>query len=396
MEPRMFEPPAKSFQSIEDIAKRIQADADAEIGRRIAEHRRSPVSLQKVVPQSDDRRLGAWLLSADPDPLSANTLGVWCWFRLVEILADKGEGLTARQLARRLDIEHRASSVAQLLDRLCERGALARTAKGGQRYGARPLERVLGAALRQFPRRLPQHERDAFELAVLEYQEAPCSEAWEAAGAALVALLRAVPGWPEAIAQAAEAAPAEWLRHAAGLEPPGHALETVDPLVASLRLEIASLQAELAARDERLADAESENAALRARLEELEAWWEAAGTKDPIADFLAGHGRAGLPAELSDAEVERLRGLVLATRADRRAQRAIAAGLAEVYRDPIAHQRLTTLSFKEHPFDSLWRARLGTYRIVYGMTGMRPHPIVIATRGEVYERTVHALKNRQF
>jgi hypothetical protein len=30
------------------------------------------------------------------------------------------------------------------------------------------------------------------------------------------------------------------------------------------------------------------------------------------------------------------------------------------------------------------------------MTGMRPHPIVIATRGEVYERTVHALKNRQF
>jgi hypothetical protein len=205
-----------------------------------------------------------------------------------------------------------------------------------------------------------------------------------------------------------EAAPAEWLRMAAGVEPPSYVLPASDPLVADLHGQVARLAAEnealRSARDEAIAaqlavearagQLEAENAALRERVSELEALLEALQPPS-LDDFLAARGRGELPADLPQEEVDRLRELVLATKANRPEMLAIAAGLGAVYRTPLGHQRLTTLSFKDHPYDSLWRARVGKYRIVYGLLNNRVHPIVVGSRGEVYELAVHALRHKQ-
>jgi hypothetical protein len=268
------------------------------------------------------------------------------------------------------------------------------------RYQVKPMVKVLPAVLRQFPGRLPAQERDAFDLAVLAYQEAPDAGAWATLAQALVALIKAV-GWPAAVAAEVQASPAAWLRQLAGVEPPAYVLDTRDPLIEELRARVERLVAEnealrggQAAAEARANELEAANTALATRLTELEALLEASQPPS-VDDFLAGLGHGPLPAGLPEDDVARWRDLVLATRANRPELRAIAAGLADVYANPQAHQRLTTLSFKDHPYDSLWRARVGKYRIVYGLLGHQIHPLVIGVRGEVYELAVHALRYGQ-
>lgn len=365
---------------------------------------RSAQALEKVVSQTDDQKLANWLFIHPPEPLSDSKSAVWSWFKLMAVLESQAEGYSAKQLARRLGLEHRLPSLSWLLDRLADRGDLRRSAKGTSRFHAKPMRKVLAPLMRQFPQRLPEVERDAFELAVLAYQESPSADGWRQVTEALAALLKAIPEWPDTIAEAAGSDPGEWLRLLAGLEPPAYILEDADPLVDGLKAEIERLVAEndalnrrlsetLASADERLVRIEH----LEERLSELEAWCESpspALETDTLTDFLAGRGRGELPEDLPDTEVGRVRALVQATRANRKAMLAIAATLGDVYRNPTAHQRLTTLSFKDHPFDSLWRARVGNYRIVYGLLHNRVQPIVIGSRGEVYEQAVHVLRNR--
>lgn len=78
---------------------------------------------------------------------------------------------------------------------------------------------------------------------------------------------------------------------------------------------------------------------MEARLDKLEASWESlsqANESEALEDFLAGRSRGVLPADLSDVEVGRVRGLVMATKAARKAMLAIAAGLGDVYNNPTA------------------------------------------------------------
>jgi hypothetical protein len=175
-----------------------------------------------------------------------------------------------------------------------------------------------------------------------------------------------------------------------------------DPVTTKLREENARLKHELEAlkgRVEALEQVAAENEELRTRLTELENWLEQARSdgEDPeLTAFLNGDGRGVLPETVSAVEVDRLRDLVARTRAPRPVALALAAGLSAVYKAPTEHQRLTTLSFKDHPFDSLWRMRVASYRIVYGLKGRTPHVVTIASRADVYGETVHALRNRRF
>jgi outer membrane murein-binding lipoprotein Lpp len=363
-------------------------------------------AMRKFIPRPDEYKLAAWVFNHPLDPLAGTEGGVWCWFKLLSLLEEQPGGFTAKQLARRLGIEGHQHRLAGVLERLADRGEVQRASKGAVRYQAKPLIKVLPHLMRQFPKRLPAFEHEAFELAVLTYQDAQDSESWGAMVAALVALVKAVPSWPEHVTNQMEADPAPWLRLLAGVEPPSYKLDETDPLVTELRAEIARLKSEnralAASSDERQAQldqAAAEQEDLRARVEELEAWWDdfATTTESPsLTAFLDGHGPGALPGNLPDEEIARVRGLLLDTKADRSAMLAIAAALGTIYSNPTSHQRLTTLSFKEHPFDSLWRCRAGKFRIVYGLLRNQVHPVIIATRGEVYELTVHALRNRRF
>lgn len=360
--------------------------------------------LEKVVPQTLHQRLGATLPHVPPEPLSNSPLAARCWFDLQHVVAEYKEGLTARQLAKLIGHERYLPSLIGVLDHLAKRGELRRSSKGAIRYHAKSMVKVLPPLLRQFPRRLPSMERDTFDMAVLTYQESAGAEEWQAMAEALVSLVKAIPGWPEAIAQEVETASVEWLRLVAGVEPPGYVLDEADPLVTGLRQENYRLQETINSLHQVLEQARADLAQEKERADRLEAEnWDLLADEDEwpqgqespyLEDFLAGRGRGDLPEELSEGEVARVRGLLLSTKANRPAMLAIAAGLSEVYHNPTGHQRLTTLSFKDHPFDSLWRARVGKYRVVYGLIDLKPYPIVIGTRGEVYELTVHALKNK--
>jgi mRNA-degrading endonuclease RelE of RelBE toxin-antitoxin system len=362
--------------------------------------------LRKFIPRPEEYKLAAWIFNQPLDPLAGTDGGVWCWFKLLSPLEEQPGGVTAKQLARRLGLEGHQHRLADVLERLADRGEVQRTNKGAVRYQTKPLSKVLAHLMRQFPKRLPAIEHEAFELAVLTYQDAQDAESWGALVGTLVALVKAVPCWPEQVSRQVEADPALWLRLLAGVEPPSYKLDETDQLVTELRAEIERLKAEnltLAAgmneRQAQLDQAAAEQEDLRARVEELEAWWDDFATtieSPSLADLLDGNGRGALPDHLPDEEVARIRGLLLDTKADRSAMLAIAAALGTIYSNPTGHQRLTTLSFKEHPFDSLWRCRAGKFRIVYGLLRNQVHPIIIATRGEVYELTVHALRNRRF
>ncbi|HEY9721933.1 MAG TPA: hypothetical protein V6D47_07950 [Oscillatoriaceae cyanobacterium] len=358
-------------------------------------------TLELIIPQSVPERLGATIGRVPPEPLANAPLAAQCWFDLMTVLAEFEGGATAKQLARRIGHERFAASLSRVLERLTQRGELVRTTKGAVRYQPKPPVKVLAPLLRQFPNRLPSAERDAFELAVLAYEEEPGAQEWQAMGLALRRLVSCLPGWPAAIAEDVDANPVEWLRLVAAVNPPAYRVEEEDPRLTALNAQVKRLAAENAALQARLDQATDEITALQARIAQLEAedaetpeWWGDA--RSALEEFLDGRGRGALPEGLAEVDVARWRELVLATKANRKDLLAIAAGLGQLYDAPTGHQRLTTLSFKDHPFDSLWRMRVGHYRIVYGLTQNAPHPIVIGTRGEVYELTVHALRNRHW
>lgn len=342
------------------------------------------------------------IFTTRPEPLSPNRMAVIAWFGIQAHIARQPEGMTARQLARRLGNEQATAYLARLLETLAERGEVRRINKGAIRYAAKPPTKVLPHVLRQLPERLPAGPRDAFDMAVLTYQDSPSEATWADMVKALVALIAAIPGWPADLPGAVAAAPAEWLLAIAGVEPPSYVVVVEDPVTTQLKAENARLLAEVERLTARVAELETfaaENEELEARLAELEAHLAAQtpqGDDAELAAFLDGTGRGVLPANLPASEVERLRALVLRTRAPRPVALAIAAGLGAIYRAPTEYQRLTTLSFKEHPFDSLWRARVASYRIVYGLIGRTPQVVTIASRADVYGETVHALKNRRF
>lgn len=357
--------------------------------------------LELIVPQTVPERLGATLVNVPPEPLGNTPIAARCWFDLMSVLGEFEGGATAKQVARRIGHENYLRSLVRLLDGLAARGDIRRSTKGAIRYHVKPASKVLPHLLRQFPGRLPLKERETFELAVLTYQDSPGAQEWRSAIAALMALIAAIPGWPAEIISEVKADPIEWLRLIAGIEPPAYQVEEADPLVARLTADLERLRAENAELRSRLQEATDEITDLTTRLELAEAdaidesalWGDSRAT---LEEFIAGHGRGILPSSLSDGDLSRLRALITATKANRKDMLAIAAGLGEVYRNPTGHQRLTTLSFKDHPFDSLWRARVGHYRIVYGLLQNTPHPVAIATRGEVYEQAVHALRSKRW
>lgn len=360
--------------------------------------------MQLVVPPAVpyEAMVARAIMTTRPEPLSANQAAVVAWFGIQSLIARHPEGLTAKQLARRLGHEQAMAYLSKLLETLAERGELRRITKGATRYVVKAPTKVLPHVIRQLPERLPAGPRDAFDMAVLTYQDAPSERTWTELVQAMVGLIAAIPGWPADLPAAVAAAPAEWLVAIAGIEPPSYVVVAEDPLTTQLKAENARLLAEVERLTARVAELESiaaENEELEARLIELESRLAAQTPIDEDAEaiaFLDGTGRGALPDDVPASEVARLRDLILRTRAPRPVALAIAAALGAIYSSPTGHQRLTTLSFKEHPFDSLWRMRVASYRVVYGLTGRTPYIVTIASRADVYSETVHALRNRKF
>lgn len=276
------------------------------------------------------------ILTTRPEPLSSDRNAVIAWFGIQSHVARHPDGMTAKQLARRIGNEQAAGYLSKLLETLADRGELRRINKGAIRYAAKAPTKVLPHVLRQLPDRLPSGPRDAFDMAVLTYQDAPSEGAWEEMVRAVVALVAAIPGWPMDLPRAVAAAPAEWLLAIAGVEPPSYVVVAEDPVTSQLKAENARLLAEVERLTKRVAELEivaAESEELEARLADLEARLLVShplGNAAELAAFLEGTGRGALPNELSASEVDRLRNLVLQTRAPRPDALAIAAGLGAV------------------------------------------------------------------
>lgn len=362
--------------------------------------------------------LRATLLPVRIRPIGGPLTGVSLWFELMKATATGkgGEGLTARQLARALAEENLASAFESILDAMATSGDVLRRGSRTPRYASRPLDKALVTHLRAAREAGPGGaEWEAFELAVMAYEDDPRQWAWTRLREAFGELVASFPAWPTEVIREAQANADRWLSRLAEVAPPPHLAEGDE--IAAVRAENRTLQAEVEALRERLKARpapvvgeggkkaelrqrvealELENAsylerlqALAAEVEELEA--ELGDTAEPgnvavLDAFLAGAGHAPLPASVTPDEAARLRAMILDTRATRDVQRALVAKLAAIHLAPHRFQRLTSRSFTEtpHPFETLHRARVGGYRIGYGLARKAPKVIALGTRENFY------------
>jgi hypothetical protein len=140
---------------------------------------------------------------------------------------------------------------------------------------------------------------------------------------------------------------------------------------------------------ERNAELEAQVRELAEDVTALEAELDAVTPPDDAAlaaAFLAGTGPGPFPESLAASEREAIRRMVLDTRARPDLQQAMVAKLGAVFRRPQAYTRLTSKAFTEasHPFDTLHRARVASYRLGYGVSHNVPTLIHIGPRENFY------------
>ncbi len=353
----------------------------------------------------------AGLPQAFPSPTSPDAEAVSFWFRLLEALDDprQKDGLTARQLARKLNLEHQESAIAGLLQMLADRRDLVRKASQPPRYRPQALARSLPVYLREEAHRSGA-AWEQFDLAALAFADQPRALEWSALKEAFFSLIESLPAWPESVLREAKLNAERWVGPAANVTPPSFLAKEDD--YAALRAEIDRLNAENARLktlqrqqpddqtgrkgelQRRLDVLERENGTLRQEVSslrsDLEGFMESAQQPENHK-FLEGSGRGPLPASLPASEIARMRKLILATKASPDVQLAMVRALGELHAAPTAFQRLTSMAFKEHRFDSVWRVRVLNYRIVYGLRGALPEVLEIEVRGKVYAEAVKKL-----
>lgn len=365
--------------------------------------------------------LGPWVLEGAMAPVEAPEDRVQAYFVVCAALAAEPKGLTARQLARRAGLpDDQAPRMAKALEALVVSGDVKRSQGSPPRFEALPLWRSLSNHLRVRPA-AGGVAREALEQAAVDYLEEPKALRWRLLTEAFEALVAGMPGWPEALRHEARHDAPRWLAALLGIRPPSHLGDAEDPLLglqqecdrlrqdltASRKLvdelEAALLQAQSGASEggrkaelrARVGELEAENAGLHAKVAKLEGLLAAfeEELEDPAhQQFLSGLGRGELPDWVEEGELQRLRGLVADTKAERPIQLALARRLGEIYRRPTRFTRLSSQAFAKHAFDSVWRARAGGYRIVYGLRGDRPEVVVVDRRSEVYEEASQALR----
>lgn len=351
----------------------------------------------------------AWLLVL-PDPLSEDEDSVHSWFRWMEVLHDPREpdGLTVKQVAARIGVPTHEQEVEAILRVLANRDDLIVKRSGKTRYVARSPERAIGQRIRtHLARQAPVFER--FDLAVLEYQVDGRALQWSRLKEAFLALVKSRTGWPADVLAAVERDPERWLLAAAEIVPPSHV--PVEDELTQLRAANARLVRELAEwrqprtenegttrsaeggkkaqLREQLERLEREVRELRERVTGLEEELEDYRQHDPRVEgpetLLDGTGRGGWPAGLKRETVAHVRELIVETRADRRIQLAMVRKLGEIFTQPRRFTRLTSQGFQQQRYDSVWRARVEGYRIVYGLTGEQVTILEIKKRAEVYD-----------
>lgn len=363
--------------------------------------------------------LGPWLLEGALAPVEAPELRVKAYFAVCEALAGEAKGLTARQLARRAGLpDDQAPLLAKALEALVVSGDLSRSQGSPPRFEAIPYWRALTNHLRVRPS-AGGVARELLEQCGVDYLEQPNALRWRQLTEAFEALVSSMPGWPEALQHEARHDSPRWLAALLGIRPPSHLSTAEDPLLGlqrecdqlreslkASRAEVAEWQAlaspkapaeggRKAELRHRMSELEAENANLLAKVAKLEGLLAAfeEELEDPAhQQFLTGLGRGELPDWVDEAELKRLRELVGDTKAERPIQLAIARRLGEIYRRPTRFTRLSSQAFIKHSFDSVWRARAGGYRIVYGLRGERPEVVTIDLRSEVYEEASTALR----
>ena len=340
-----------------------------------------------------------------------NPASVEAWFTWMKVLQDsrEPEGLTARQVAARLGTPALEDEVEAVLVYLASMGDLLVKRTSRQRFRPRPHERAIGHRIKVQANQGGVRRFEAFGLAVLEYQVDPRALQWSRLKDALQGLLQGRAGWPDDVLAAVKREPEKWLLAAAEIVPPTHV--TPEDEMTRLRAENHRLRqeiddfkslrpptetagrsteggkkAELRDRAQRL---EAEVILLRNRVAGLEEELEDYRQHDPVREapetLIEGTGRGGWPDMLESSEVDRVRDLILSTRADRRLQVAFVRKVGEIFGNPRRFTRLTSQGFQQQRYDSLWRARVEGYRIVYGLSGDRVSVIEIKKRSEVYD-----------
>ncbi|MEB3197701.1 MAG: hypothetical protein VKP62_10905 [Candidatus Sericytochromatia bacterium] len=385
----------------------------------------APPGLSRLVPLAGPSAAPKHALAPTRlEPLNPDVFYVESWFSLMEAV-DEPDGLTARQVARRMTHEPLRETVDALLSHLADVGDVVRRGGGAQRYKAQPLERRLAWHLREALAQSPAGEGwEALRAAIATHQKENKQYTWNQLREAFAQLVESLPGWPVQVKEAARLHAERWLPRIAEVTPPVH-LREEDELL-RLREEVRVLHALLAEAAEREGAAlptgtpatGGRNALLKRRVDELEE--ENAELRAAVADltleanaleaelddlvgpddetlvdaFLEGSSTGPFPAQLGLAEAERLRALIQDTRAPLAIQRAMVAKLAAVYRRPHHYQRLTSAAFADasHPFETLHRARVGHYRLGYGIAKRVPTVIHIGPRENFYRIFLNRLE----
>ncbi|MEB3223333.1 MAG: cell division protein ZapB [Candidatus Sericytochromatia bacterium] len=348
-------------------------------------------------------------------PLDREGVYVTLYFDMMRATGG-AEGVTARQVARGLGAEAHAVGFEALLEHLVTAGDVVRA--GRQRYRAQPLDKRLAWHLRQALGAKPAGGAwEAFDHAVATHLVEGKQYTWHALREAFAALVESLPGWPPEVVEEARLRAERWLPRIAEVSPPAHLREDDELLLLreesrALREEVARLRAALEAPREpaggppdggkkaelkRRADELTErNAELEAQVRELaedvaalEAELDAVTPPDDAAlaaAFLAGTGPGPFPESLAASERAAIRRMVLDTRARPDLQQAMVAKLGAVFRQPQAYTRLTSKAFTEasHPFDTLHRARVASYRLGYGVSHNVPTVLHIGPRENFY------------
>jgi hypothetical protein len=348
-------------------------------------------------------------------PLDRDSVYVTLFFDMMRATTGS-EGVTARQVARGLGVEAHTAGFEALLEHLVAAGDVLRA--GRQRYRAQPLDKRLAWHLAQAWASKPAGAAwEAFDHAVATHLVEGKQYTWHGLREAFAALVASLPGWPAEVVEEARLRAERWLPRVADVAPPAHLREDDELLLLRdenrvLREEVARLRAALEAPREayagppdggkkaelkRRADTLAErNAELEAQVRELaedvtalEAELDAITPPDDVAlaaAFLAGTGPGPFPETLAASEREAIRRMVLDTRARPDLQQAMVAKLGAVFRRPQAYTRLTSKAFTEasHPFDTLHRARVASYRLGYGVSRNVPTIIHIGPRENFY------------
>lgn len=351
-------------------------------------------------------------------PLSTDLVYVHAWFLLMRLTSPEQnpQGLTARQVARHPETQAFRGAEAAFLEHLVTVGDVVRRSGQAPRYVSLPVYKRLSWYVEQaLSLSLETEPWGQFRCALQAHQSEGKQYTWNALREAFAALVASFPGWPDDVQTEARLHAERWLPRVAGVSPPVHLreedelmrlreenallhalLEQAQPAPAPVLPERSAEGGKKAELKRRLEELEAERTSLLDSVQELtweldalEAELEAFARPDEMASaeaFLKGTGSGLLPHNVLPAELQRLRDLVAATRAPWALQRAMAAKLGTIYRTPLSFVRLTSQAFAgvAHPFDSLHRARVGGYRMGYGVARRVPTILHIGPRENFY------------